>query len=154
VGENLSNIAIVCECLPCHDWMSFASWYSLSKRLPDSAVVLEVRHCHLFSWARRLGVRIAGQSENSFKISPSVVAVRDFDGDASISPAKTEIQTCLVDYSGGCGNFVVGDWINNSKVPFFNAVKRFGTGSLTVNEMAILNVWEQCHNLYLHAGGQ
>jgi hypothetical protein len=82
------------------------------------------------------------------------MAVRDFEEDESISPSKGEVQTCLVDYSCGCGNFVVADWINNSKVPFLNAVKRFGNGSLTVNEMAILNVWEQCHNLYLHAGGQ
>lgn len=89
-----------------------------------------------------------------FRIQPTVMAVRDFEGEDLISPSKSDVQTCLVDYSGGCGNFVVYEWINNSKVPFFNAVRRFGTGSLTVNEMAILNVWEQCHNLYLHAGGQ
>lgn len=133
--------------------MAFASWYSLSKRLPDSVVVIETRHCHLFGWARRLGVRIVSQSESGFKIRPTTIAVRDFDGEASVSSAKTDIQTCLVDYSEGCGNFVVEEWINNSKVPFLNALKRFGTGSLTVNEMAILNVWEQCYNLYLHAGG-
>jgi len=153
VDKDLSNITIVCECLPCHDWMAFASWYSLSKRLPDSKISIECRHCHLFGWARRLGVAIV-LSGTGFKIPPTVMAVRDFDGDVSISSSKGETQTCFVDYSQGCGNFVVDDWINNSKVPFFSALKRFGTGSLTVNEMAILNVWEQCHNLYLHAGGQ
>jgi hypothetical protein len=151
--SDLSDIVIVCDCLPCHDWMAFASWYSLGKRLPDSKVSLECRHCHLFAWARRLGVPIKSSAQG-FRISPTVMAVRDFEEDESISPSKGEVQTCLVDYSCGCGNFVVADWINNSKVPFLNAVKRFGNGSLTVNEMAILNVWEQCHNLYLHAGGQ
>lgn len=150
--DDLSNIAIVCECHPCHDWMAFACWYSLNKRLPDSKVSLECRHCHLFAWARRIGIPVK-PSGNGFRIAPTVVAVRDFEGDTSVSSSKSDNQTCLVDYSEGCGNFVVSEWINNSKVPFFNAAKRFGTGSLTVNEMAILNVWEQCHNLYLHAGG-
>jgi len=151
--SDLSNITIVCDCLPHHDWMSFASWYSLGKRLPDARVSLECRHCHLFAWARRLGVPIKSAAPG-FRIAPTVIAVRDFEEDESISSSKSDVQTCFVDYSDGCGNFVVGDWINNGKVPFLNAAKRFGTGSLTVNEMAILSVWEQCHNLYLHAGGQ
>lgn len=132
--------------------MAFASWYSLSKRLPDSGIAVEARHCHLFNWARRLGIPILS-SAPGFRISPTVVAVRDFDGDFSISSSKGEDQTCLVDYSEGCGNFVAAEWINTSRVPFSNAARRFGTGGLTVNEVAVLSVWEQCYNLYLHAGG-
>jgi hypothetical protein len=132
--------------------MAFASWYSLSKRFPDSKVSIEARHCHLFIWARRLGVPVT-TSAPGFRIPPAVMSVRDFEGDASASPARGDNQTCFVDYSGGCGNFVMDEWINTNKVPFLGALKRFGTASLTVNETAILNVWEQCHNLYLHAGG-
>jgi hypothetical protein len=58
-----------------------------------------------------------------------------------------------VDYSFGCGNFVVDEWINKSKVPFYKALRRFATNNLTVNEMAILTFWEQCHHVYLSAGG-
>lgn len=150
--EDLSHITIECNCVPGHDWMSFASWYSLSKRLPDSEVSIRCRFCHLFGWARRLGVKVSGVS-SGFKIPPTVMAVRDFEGDISISSSKIDTQTCLVDYSEGCGNFVVEEWLNRPRVPFFGALRRFGAGGMTVNEFAVLGVWEQCHNLYLHAGG-
>jgi hypothetical protein len=134
--------------------MAFASWYSLRKRLPDWEVVLELNlDKPLFQWASRLGVKISKQAGSEIKIGPTVVAVRDFEGNFDIASSKSSIQSMLVDYSEGCGNFVLKEWIDRSDIPFYRALKRFGTSRLTVNEMAVLNLWEQCNNVYLHAGG-
>lgn len=135
--------------------MSFASWYSIRKRLPDCSVTLEVKLSQpMFGWANRAGIRIARKSEAEFKIDPTVMAVRDFKGDLSISSAKSNIQTCFVDYSSDCGNFVVDEWIHKVEVPFQKAFRRFGSyRDLTVNEVAVLEFWEKCHQAYRIMGG-
>lgn len=148
------KITICCDCNFCHEWMAFASYYSIKKRIPDCEVSLQLRLTKpIFRWADRLRVKIIKNSSSSFKIPPTVMAVRDFSGDLKISSSKSNIQTTFVDYSEGCGNFVVDKWINTSKVPFFKATRRFGDSNLTINEMAILTVWEQCHHVYQSAGG-
>lgn len=136
--------------------MSFASWYSIRKRLPDSIVTLEVKLSRpMFGWANRAGIRIVRKADSEFRIDPTVMAVRDFAGDLSISPAKSSLQTCFVDYSGGCGDFVVDKWIHKVEVPFQKAFRRFGSyKDLTVNEVAVLEFWEKCHQVYRIMGGQ
>jgi hypothetical protein len=108
----------------------------------------------IFGWANRAGIKIKRSSNADFKINPTTMAVRDFTGDFSISPAKSNLQTCFVDYSEGCGNFVVSDWIHKVEVPFQKAFKRFSYRNLTVNEVAILEFWEKCHQIYRVMGGQ
>jgi len=148
------KITICCDCNFCHEWMAFASYYSIKKYLPDCEVSLQVNlNKPIFRWANRLGVKIFKNNSFPFKINPTIMAVRDFYGDLTISPAKSSTQTTFVDYSEGCGNFVVNNWINTSKVPFFKALRRFGNEKLTVNEVAILTIWEKCHYVYLSAGG-
>lgn len=151
----MEKIAIVCECVPAHDWMAFASWYSISKRLPDCVVELECRlTVPIFGWARRVGVRIVRESDALFRIGPTVMALRDFDGDPAVSSSRGENQTTFVDYSEGCGDFVADKWINRTEVPFMGAMRRFGSkNKLTVNEVAILDFWEKCHQVYRSIGG-
>lgn len=136
--------------------MAFASWYSLRKRLPDCVVTLEVRRSiPIFGWADRAGVRITRRSDALFRMGPTVMAVRDFVGDLTISKAASNDQTCFVDYSEGCGDFVVDEWIHRGEVPFQKALRRFGSyRDLTVNEVAILDFWEKCHHVYRTMGGQ
>lgn len=136
--------------------MAFASWYSIRKKLPDCIVTLDVKLSKpIFGWSNRAGVRIVRNFVADFKISPTIMAVRDFVGDLSISPVKSDLQTCFVDYSGGCGDFVVNEWIHNAEVPFYKAFRRFGSyRELTVNEAAILEFWEKCHQVYRIMGGQ
>jgi hypothetical protein len=93
-------------------------------------------------------------SDAILKIAPTVIAARDFCGDKTISPCKSEHQTCFVDYSKGCGNFVADEWINRLEVPFYKALRRFGSYcNLTVNEVATLEFWEKCHHVYRIMGG-
>jgi hypothetical protein len=136
--------------------MSFASWYSIKKRLPDCPVILEVKlSASMFGWANRANVRITRKSDALFKIRPTVMSVRDFVGDLAVSRAKSSDQTCFVDYAEGCGDFVVDEWIHRDEVPFQKALRRFGSyRDLTVNEVAILEFWDKCHQVYRTMGGQ
>lgn len=136
--------------------MAFASWYSIKKRLPDCRVELETKlTLPMFSWANRVGVKITRNSLALLKVRPTVVAVRDFHGDLTISPASSSIQTAFVDYSEGCGDFVPDRWIHRSDAPFRKASMRFGSyKNLTVNEMAVLEFFERCNLVYRSIGGQ
>lgn len=149
------SVAIVCECVPSHDWMAFASWYSIKKRIPDCVVMLETKlSAPMFGWSHRAGVRITRNSDALFKIGPTVMAVRDFSGDLTISRAKSSDYTCFVDYYDGCGDFVVNEWIHRGEVPFQKALRRFGSyRDLTANEVAILDFWDKCHHVYRIMGG-
>ena len=135
--------------------MAFASWYSIRKFLPECTVQLETKlSLPIFGWTKRAGVRITRKSDALFRVRPTVMALRDFEGDLSLSCSKSDEQTCFVDYSKGCGDFVVDEWINRTEVPFQKALRRFGSyQNLTVNEVAILEFWEKCHHVYRAMGG-
>lgn len=132
--------------------MAFASWYSFRKALPDCRVFVDVSLSGpLFRWASVFGL-LGRPKSPDFSFQPTVLAVRDFDGDWSPCSSKSEEQRFLVDYSEGCGNFVVGEWINNNNVPFHRATKRFGKPEMTVNEVAVLQMWEKCNDFYRSVG--
>lgn len=105
----------------------------------------------MFRWASVFGL-LGRPNSVDYRFGPTVVAARDFEGDWNPAPAKSNDQRFIVDYSEGCGNFVVNEWINKSQVPFHGALKRFGTSSCTVNEVAVLKVWERCNDLYRSVG--
>lgn len=151
--EDKKRIVIECSCSPCHDWMAFAAWYSFRKMIPDVEVCLDVeidrpmfRWMHIFSSKRTAG------PWRDVVFPPTVIAVRDFEGDWTPAPSRSNSQTCLVDYSGGCGSFVVAEWINRNRHPFHRALMRFGRADMTVNEVAVLKMWERCESLYGSAG--
>lgn len=148
-----NRIVIRCDCVPCHDWMAFAAWYSFKKFLPHTKVCVDVDlKRSIFRWVPVLSSMARVRLEGDFVVAPTVMAVRDFRDDWSVSPSKSEIQTCFVDYSEGCGNFVVDKWINTNQHPFHNASRRFGTSKMTVNEVAVLKAWERCEALYRATG--
>ncbi len=106
----------------------------------------------IFRWVPILSSRFRGEKDGDFVVPPTVMAVRDFQDDWSVSSSKSDRQTCLVDYSSGCGNFVVDKWINKSQHPFHNATRRFGTSAMTVNEVAVLKMWERCEAVHRATG--
>lgn len=161
INEKDLAIIIMCDVIEGHDWMSFASWYSIQKNVSDCSVYLRLSGSNskqLFGWARRCGIktyRKQFQINNPIikTISPSVMAVRPFDGDFNIVSSKTDIISTFVDYKFGCGNFVLDKWINKLDCPFEKALKRFSTFDLNINELAILNIWEQSYVAYRALGG-
>jgi hypothetical protein len=147
------RIVIECDCVPCHDWMAFSSWYSFRKMAPHLEVVVKVEMDRpLFRWVPILSSRTKVVFSGDLLIPPTVMAVREFSGDWSLSSSKSESQTFLVDYSLGCGNFVVDKWINKDRHPFHNALRNFGTSKMTVNEVAVLKMWERCEVLHRAVG--
>lgn len=155
------DLAIIIDCEPnfSHNWMSFVSFYSIYKNLSDAQVFLRVSCVkEYFFWANILKVKVF---RNQFKIErpiikiikPSVMAVRQISDNLDIVSSKSNISGCFVDYRYGCGSFELDKWINTKKVPFDNAIKRFSTTDLTINEYAVLNIWEQSCSLYKQVGG-
>jgi hypothetical protein len=97
------NILLACDCLPHHEWMAFASWYSISKNLPDAQVTL-LCHRHqmnyqLFSWPKKCGLKFGfhratdkrGQIEFGLGqqllslpllvLDPEIMVLREFEPD-------------------------------------------------------------------------
>jgi hypothetical protein len=150
------DLAIVIECEPnfCNNWMSFVSWYSIYKKMPEAQVFLSVPYMDVFfGWTSRVGVKIF---RNQFKIErpvikhikPSVIAVREFSDNIDIVSSKTDIYASFVDYKYGCGSFILDKWQKIKRPPFEDAQKKFFIPDLTINEYAVLNTWEQCSLSY------
>lgn len=135
--------------------MAFASWYSIRKWLPDCKVFVEtVLDRPIFKWTHKAGVKLTRKTHADLDISPSVLVLREYRGDHSPVSSKTNIQSSFIDYSEGCGNFKLEEWINSGGIPFYRAFKRFGTNNMTVNEAAVLNFWESCGLIYRSIGVQ
>lgn len=167
LGANL-NILINCQNNYMHDWASFASWYSISKMAPDANVSIlrkgKSSENELFVWARKIGVNFSRDiSCNTFLMlgSPYVNMVREFDSRSLIylnsgefldsyeitCVAKSDNCDPFVDYAEGCGNFVVDEWINTLKCPL-EFVDQFMSHEANVNEVKVLSLWKQAHNVY------
>lgn len=106
----------------------------------------------IFSWTYKAGVKLVRNSRADIKIQPAVLVLREYLGNHHPVSSKTNAQESFVDYSEGCGNFNLEEWINSSGVPFYRAFKRFGTNNMTVNEAAILKFWESCGMVYRSMG--
>ena len=155
------DIAIIIKCnsFPSQSWMSYVSWYSIQKNISQASIYLSSEN-RIFRpfWINLCKVKIF---RNQFKIEKpviktidsSVIAVRNFDGNLDISSSKSDVFSCLVDYKFGCGNFVLDKWINSNKAPFENALNNFSNYNLTINELGILKIWEQCSISYRALGG-
>jgi hypothetical protein len=162
-GKDL-GVIIRCHQHPCDRWMSFASWYSLYKLIPDAMVAV----CLLrgapgltsFGWPYKCKVPIFQCTEDDdpfdcvsfgdrkrFYMKSSTMAVRSYEGILNVTHAKSSEMTTFVDYSEGCGKFVASEWINRLDVPFAQ-VDSFRQDDMTVNEIAVLKLWERMHQFY------
>jgi hypothetical protein len=171
LGDNL-QVIITAEYNYFNDWMAFASWYSLSKNVPDAAVTVackppDVIKKQVFSWPKKCGVPFVFTDEPQGKepalVMPcGIMAIREFDQSTvdyfNVHPwAKPENEICsqpqedrflpFVDPRGGFGNFVVSDWIDTLECPFPWA-DRFMTHSAGANEVRILKLWKQLAQVY------
>lgn len=154
-GDGLVVI-ISCEYIPCHNWMSFVSWFSIRRNLPDAKPVMLIKRGdpreYLFGWAYRwkppllyyseidMDVFINKFAEEVIVIEPHTVAVRDYQGDLGPVEAQSDQLSSFVSYSKGCGKFVTSEWIDKSRSPFRD---NFTSNELTVNELKVLKIWKE-----------
>jgi hypothetical protein len=155
-GKGLS-VAVCCKPIPAHLWMSFVCWYSFKKNLPDAGVQIfcERQESFLqFNWAKRLRVKLKYGSPEKSKngiiyIEPQTLAIRPYVGLLGPVSSKNDVCASLIDYSDGCGNFVMSSWIhkvNGNPLPM--AVKRFATENMTANELRVLRFFESSEAIY------
>lgn len=157
-GKGITFV-IRCEATTNHNWMAFASWYSINKNLPDAKVVVAVKRSNaspeLFRWVQKCGGTLYRyknslpkiEGDKIIEIEPTIMALRTFQ-DGEIVPAKSSEQATLVDYSEGVGRFVATEWIDKVLLPFPRATRRWATDMMSVNEVAILELWQKCGPLY------
>lgn len=150
------KILIKCDYVPHHDWMAFASWYSIIKNMPEATVDIFCQRGNsdyqLFNWARKQKVKFAiGNEFNTagyFCIDPQVIAV-DYYQEDNLGPidCKSDLNATFVSYYKSCGKFVSYQWLNTLKSPF-SISDKFQTENMTLNENKILKMWKRCHQLY------
>jgi hypothetical protein len=152
-GDGL-EITIKCKYTSQQDWMSFASWYSINKNLPDAKVFLfcekeGVPKRQYFFWPKKCGIELVKQFKG-LVINADVMAVRTYNAKklGPIDCRKNDVVT-FVSYLNGCGSFVLSEGIDNGKHLFPKSVKKFLTDDMSVNELKILKIWEQLADLYL-----
>jgi hypothetical protein len=69
------------------------------------------------------------------------------------SEAKEDKFTPFLSYKGGCGRFVMDEWINKDECAF-PYVDDLGITSMNANEMQVFKLWKQASSIYpLLAGG-
>jgi hypothetical protein len=96
-GKGLS-VLITCDYCPHHSWMTFASWYSFYKMLPDASVTIFCNRTNIegqmFDWARTLQVPLRLHAPKTKKqqvqlamqtiktpllaVEPDVMLIREF----------------------------------------------------------------------------
>jgi hypothetical protein len=91
---------------------------------------------------------ILGNGE-ALVLPSSVMAIREFLK-PEIFPVKSEEYCTFVDYTDGCGKFVMADWLNRPAAPFARAMKNFAS-DINANEMKVLKLWEQASLVYSSA---
>lgn len=166
-GDGL-GVLIVCEHKPLHHWLAFASWYSIRKHLPDADIAITCEKDEwkgLFGWAYKSKVPFMfhtrdtdtmliaeaklPQSKERLVISSYIMAVREYAAE-SVGPisAKLDQTATFVSCQDGCGRFVPAIWENKMQAPFRRAVDLLNTENITVNEMKVLQIWQDCYTLY------
>jgi len=168
-GEGL-DILMRCQASFLQNWMTFASWYSIQKNLPDANVVIacerSVQETEFFHWTGRCKVKffqfqkdlspisIASnrkliRDDKPLEIEPHVMAAREYDYlEVGPDDVRSNTSSTFIFYNEGCGKFVVSEWIDRLDNPFNSAIKRFGTSSMSINEIAVLKMWEQMNVIY------
>ena len=162
VGEFGKGLRLIIntESIPKHDWMSYASWYSINKNLPDAEVLLLCRRGEMvFGWPYKCGVKVVYYTKEpvilydeehlNIHISPTFMAVRSFMSLTELGPidAKSDQVATFVDYSKGCGKFVFNEGIDMAVNPF-GITKKLTDVACSLNEVKILKLWEDCEKTY------
>lgn len=116
-GERLS-VLLCCEHLLHHEWMSFVSWYSFQRNLPDAKFSMLCTRVgmkyDIFRWTKRAGIQfqITRNSDPMHRLAyaiksgmatlpallirPEVLCVREFDNDPSYLVGNRHKGSCML----------------------------------------------------------
>jgi len=128
-------------------WMAFACWYSIKLNIPNSKIYLSKRNN--WKWTQKVEINYLNKNNNikdfDLVLSPSMVAVRPIENnEITVSSSKSDVFSNFVEYKYGCGKLK----LDSSAPPFDNVFKNNLKEDITVNEKAVLNIFQKCSNLY------
>lgn len=170
-GKGL-GVIVLCEQLPCHHWMSFSAWYSITKNLPDATVVLGCKRgdvkMNLFSWVYPCRAKLFYYSGDfptdclpekihglfpesclqAMTIEAPTAAIRGYKENPGPVNIASDEDATFVSYSNGWPGFNMERWINKVESPFLRAKSRFRSADCNVNELKLLELWEQMYTVF------
>ena len=127
-------------------WMVFACWYSINLNVPNSKIYLNKKNN--WKWTQKIQINYLNNNKiNDFDLvlSPSTVAVRPIENnEITISSSKSNVFSNFVENKYGSGKLNLNSFIP----PFDNVLKKYLKEDMTVNEKAVLNIFQKCSNLY------
>lgn len=158
--DDNKNVAVVIKAEGYPVWMTRAAWYGAHKNLPDAKIIVLLDRLNpsldMYRWVTKVGAKLLlsgslekfSDCEVEYVVPATTVAVRPYDkNNVGPSSSKTNDQTTFVDYSDGVGRFVIEQWIDRNDVPF-SLTKRLATNDMTVNELAVLKLWERLNMIH------
>lgn len=156
-GDGL-RIALICDFIFAHDWMSYLSYYSITKNLPDASFRIicsrggDIKR-PLFRWAKmfKLNFIITDAKmdlSDYFIITPTIVALEAYNG-KNLGPntSKSDETSVFIDYSKGWAKFNTSEWINRGINPLSNT-DSFYVEDMNVNEHRIGKMWNKFYKFY------
>lgn len=176
LGRGLT-VLISCEATGADNFLAFASWYSLTKNLPDAQIVIACRRplhpsMDVFPWVYRLQVPFFYHQKDCPDIkvgdSPILMIPADtmclqpldddllmrlsrsdliVDGHDLCLPAKTFDPVVFCSLRDGCGLFVPSKWLHKGGHPF-RRTDLYEKGTLTLNEKRVFSLWKKLCPLY------
>lgn len=130
--------------------MCFSLCYSIKKYLPEARFQIKFteRNTEIsyFKWLRSLQQKKL-TTFNLIITEPNITMIRPMEENNACTDVKEDKFTPFVSYVNGCGNFVMGDWINTDRYPFPYA-DNFMDKNLCVNEIKLLKLWKQMSSVY------
>lgn len=156
LGDNL-NILIKVKYNFQHDWMAFASWYSISKNLPDSKVKIicerKIGIHNVFNWPKKCKVDFSFSSTTNFdnyiEIPVHSMALFGYleNNFGPVEANSTNENYTFCSYLNGCGNFNLKTFENTCPFSYFSSLL---SDELTINELRILKIWDKAYKAYIN----
>lgn len=140
-------------------WMTKCAWYAANKFLPDARIIVCLNRTNVnlinYEWVVKVKAELLlvdsipeiFTNGEEYVFPPSVIPVRECGENLGPSSSKGDEQTTFVDYKDGVGRFVVDLWIDKEETPF-GLTKRLATENMTVNETAVLRLWERLYLIH------
>lgn len=176
-GDGLT-LLLKCKNLPSHDWMSFVSWYSFNKNIPDAKIIVSAErgNYEILKWCYKQ--RVPYFFHLGDKDPLSIAQTRGLVGDfvLEVTPDVNLLCSLSQEILALINNrrFKLKDWCLDAKSQDFalfcsiekgcgsfvlsewinkgetplGYVDRFLNDQLSVNEKRILGLWRKAYSLY------
>lgn len=169
LGNGLT-VVIQCEANGADNFLAFASWYSLTKNLPDAEVIIVCQRpteieMDVFPWVYRVKVPffyyqktfpVFKTKNKVLTITPDIMCLGSLDkmtidkinaNEDFVVKATNPEPAIFCSLKDGCGSFVPANWIHKRGHPFDKA-DVYLKGISTINEKKVFLIWKKLCPMY------